>query len=291
MLMIRFPRLVVFAALIVCGSAGAQRDFSEVRIKPIQVADGIYMLQGSGGNIGLSVGEDGALIIDDQFAPLAPKIQAVIQELGGAQPSFILNTHHHGDHTGGNAIFGAWGVIVAHENVRLRLLSRRVNDQPLPRSAFPEITYRHGLSIHFNGDELRVAHFPAAHTDGDGVVFFTRSNVVHMGDLLFNGRFPYIDLGSGGTVAGYTDAVRALEQQIPSDAKIIPGHGDLATHGDLVKFLRMLEESAALVRAGIEAGSSLEQLQAGGMPEEWSSWGQGWIDNDRWLSIVYESLR
>ena len=288
--MVYRPKLALFGALVVFGSAGAQRDFSQVQIEPIEVADGIYMLQGRGGNIGLSIGEDGALIIDDQFAPLAARIQAVIRKLGGSAPVFILNTHHHGDHTGGNAIFGDRGVIVAHENVRLRLLARRVNDHPLPQSALPEITYRQGLSIHFNQDELRVVHFPQAHTDGDGVVFFTKSNVVHMGDLFFNGRFPYIDLGSGGSVAGYTDAVRTLEQQIPSDARIIPGHGALATHADLKRFLRMLEESTALVRAGIEAGKSLEEIQGGGVPNEWASWGQGFVDEDRWLSIVYESL-
>ena len=288
--MVYRPKLALLGALVVFANAEAQRDFSQVQIEPIEVAAGIYMLQGRGGNIGLSIGEDGALIIDDQFAPLAAKIQAVIQKLGGSAPAFILNTHYHPDHTGGNAIFGDRGVIVAHENVRLRLLARRVNDQPLSRSAFPEITYRQGLSVHFNQDELRVVHFPQAHTDGDGVVFFTQSNVVHMGDLFFNGRFPYIDLGSGGSVAGYTDAVRALEQQIPSDARIIPGHGNLATHDDLKRFLRMLEESTALVRAGIAAGKSLQQIQSGGVPDEWSSWGQGFIDDDRWFSIVYESL-
>ena len=165
-----------------------------------KLTDRVYMLEGSGGNIGVSVGADGVLIVDDQFAPLADKIRAAIGELGGGDPAFVLNTHYHGDHTGGNAHFGEKGVIVAHRNVRNRLAARRVDDRPLPEAALPEITFDEGLSIHFNGEELRVVHFPKAHTDGDGVVFFTGSNVVHTGDLFFNGRFPYVDLRGGGNV-------------------------------------------------------------------------------------------
>jgi glyoxylase-like metal-dependent hydrolase (beta-lactamase superfamily II) len=279
----------IFAFLTFAGTAFAQRDFSAVEIKATKLTDRVYMLEGSGGNIGVSVGADGVLIVDDQFAPLADKIRAAIGELGGGDPTFILNTHYHGDHTGGNAHFGEKGVIVAHRNVRNRLAARRVDDRPLPEAALPEITFDIGLSIHFNGEELRVVHFPKAHTDGDGVVFFTGSNVVHTGDLFFNGRFPYVDLRAGGDVQGYIDAVRSLLKQIPQDARIIPGHGPLARPDDLRTALEMLETCADLVKEAIDAGRTLEEIQAAGVPEKWRSWGQGWMSTDRWLAIVYNS--
>ena len=283
--------LPIALTLAVTGTSFAQRDFSAVEIKTTRLTDGVYMLEGSGGNIGVSVGTDGVLIVDDQFAPLAEKIRAAIGELGGGAPTFVLNTHYHGDHTGGNAYFGEEGVIVAHRNVRKRLAARRVNDRPLPEAALPEITFDGGLSIHFNGEELRVVHFPNAHTDGDGVVFFTGSNVVHTGDLFFNGRFPYIDLRGGGDVQGYIEAVRSLLKQIPRDARIIPGHGPLAVPDDLRIALEMLETCTNLVKTSIAAGKTLEEIQAAGVPERWQSWGQGWMSTDRWLSIVYNSYK
>ncbi len=286
-----FRWTLIVLSLAVSGSAFAQRDLSGVEIKATKLSDHVYMLEGRGGNIGVSVGKDGVLIIDDQFAPLAEKIRAVIGELGGADPTFILNTHHHGDHTGGNASFGKKGVIVAHRNVRNRLAAERVDDKPLPEAALPEITFDEGLSIHFNGEELRVVHFPNAHTDGDGVVFFTESNVVHTGDLFFNGRFPYVDLSSGGSVQGYTEAVRSLLKQIPADAEIIPGHGPLARLDDLRTSLEMLEMTVDLVRQAIGAGKTLEEIQTAGVPEKWQSWGEGWMSTDRWLSIVYNSYK
>ena len=286
-----FRWTLIVLSLAVSGSAFAQRDLSGVEIKATKLSDHVYMLEGRGGNIGVSVGKDGVLIIDDQFAPLAEKIRAVIGELGGADPTFILNTHHHGDHTGGNASFGKKGVIVAHRNVRNRLAAERVDDKPLPEAALPEITFDEGLSIHFNGEELRVVHFPNAHTDGDGVVFFTESNVVHTGDLFFNGRFPYVDLRSGGSVQGYTEAVRSLLKQIPPDAEIIPGHGPLAGPDDLRTSLEMLEMTVDLVRQAIGAGKTLEEIQTAGVPEKWQSWGEGWMSTDRWLSIVYNSYK
>lgn len=283
--------MTIALSLAVSGTAFAQRDFSAVEIKATRLADRVYMLEGSGGNIGVSVGADGVLIVDDQFAPLAGKIRAAIGELGGGDPAFVLNTHYHGDHTGGNAHFGEKGVIVAHRNVRNRLAARLVDDRPLPEVALPEITFDEGLSIHFNGEELRVVHFPKAHTDGDGVVFFTGSNVVHAGDLFFNGSFPYVDLRGGGNVGGYIEAVRSLLKQIPPDARIIPGHGPLAGPDDLRTALEMLETCAALVKEAIAAGRTLEEIQAAGVPEKWRSWGQGWMSTDRWLAIVYNSYK
>ena len=287
--MSRWISLAVLLAF--SGTAFAQRDYSAVEIKATRLTDRVYMLEGSGGNIGVSVGADGVLIVDDQFAPLAGKIRAAIGELGGGDPTFILNTHFHGDHTGGNAHFGGKGVIVAHRNVRNRLVARRVDDKPLPSAALPEITFDEGLSIHFNGEKLRVVHFPNAHTDGDGAVFFTDSNVVHTGDLFFNGRFPYVDLRGGGDVQGYIEAVRSLLKQIPPDARIIPGHGPLAEPADLRAALEMLETCVNLVQEAIGGGKTLEEVQAAGVPEKWQSWGQGWMSTDRWLAIVYDSYK
>jgi glyoxylase-like metal-dependent hydrolase (beta-lactamase superfamily II) len=230
----RAPRLLVAAAALalVAGAAPAQQDFSKVEMKATHVAGGIHMLEGSGGNIGVSVGRDGILIVDDQFAPLADKIRAALQKLGEGKLRFILNTHWHGDHTGGNAVFGPEAPIIAHANVRRRLESgmdapgRQV--PPAPREALPVVTFDHSLSIHFNDEEIRAIHFAHGHTDGDSVIVFTKSNVVHMGDHFFNGKFPFVDLASGGDVEGYARNVEAVIKQVPADAKVIPGHGPLA---------------------------------------------------------------
>ncbi len=284
-------RVLVFTIFIAVSAnfAVAQRDYSKVQIKSTKLSDHIYMFEGRGGNIGVSIGEDGVLIIDDQFAPLSDKIKAAIGKLGGSDPAFILNTHHHGDHTGGNLNFGNMGVIIAHDNVRKRLLDRRVDDKPLPKEALPEVTYSKGLTIHFNGEAVGVVHFPHSHTDGDGAVFFKTSKVVHTGDLFFNGRFPYVDLGSGGNVQGVIESVSKLLNLISEDWKIIPGHGDLATQADLKTYLRMLESTTTIVREKMAKGKTLEQCQEGGLPDEWGSWGEGFVNTNRWISTVYKS--
>ena len=274
--------------------ASAQRDFSGVEIKSTHVAGNIYMLEGSGGNIGVSAGPDGILIVDDQFAPLADKIRAALAKLGPGKLQFVLNTHWHPDHTGGNPVFGPEAPIIAHRNVRQRLSSRqhvlsRVVE-PSPPEALPVITFDDSLSIHFNGEEIRAVHFPHGHTDGDSVIFFTGSNVVHMGDDFFAGRFPFVDLNSGGDVVDLAKNVEKILAQLPTDVKIIPGHGQLSTLSDLRAFHRMLVETTEIVRRRMTAGKGVEQIQSEGLPEEWQSWGQGFISTDRWLEIIYNSL-
>jgi glyoxylase-like metal-dependent hydrolase (beta-lactamase superfamily II) len=262
-----------------------------------EVSRGVYayiQLDGTWGlnNSGFIAGTDAVSVIDTCFTEARTRsFLSAIRGVTDLPVRTLVNTHHHGDHTGGNASFGKKGVIVAHRNVRNRLAAKRVDDKPLPEAALPEITFDEGLSIHFNGEELRVVHFPNAHTDGDGVVFFTESNVVHTGDLFFNGRFPYVDLSSGGSVQGYTEAVRSLLKQIPPDAEIIPGHGPLARLDDLGTSLEMLEMTVDLVRQAIGAGKTLEEIQTAGVPEKWQSWGEGWMSTDRWLSIVYNSYK
>ncbi len=266
--------------------AVAQTDFSKVEIKTTHVAGNIYMLEGSGGNIGVSVGPDGVLIVDDQFLPLAPKIEAALQKLDKGAPKFLLNTHWHGDHTGGNPHFGRKASIIAHTNVRKRLA-----DKPdTAKEALPVVTFDDSLSVHFNGEEIRVIHLPPGHTDGDSVIYFTKSGVVHTGDQFVNARFPFIDLGSGGDVAGYVKNVETLLQKIPAGTKIIPGHGAIATREDLEKFQQMLMETMAIVRNGIAEKKSLAQIKAAGLPEKYKDWGAGFINASRWLEIAYNNL-
>lgn len=270
----------------------AQQDWESVEIRATPVAGQVYMLEGRGGNIGVSAGPDGILIVDDQFAPLAPKIRAALSELAprGARIEFVLNTHYHGDHTGGNPEFGPEAPIIAHANVRERLARPRGDDPPMPEEGLPVITFGDSLSIHFNGEEVRAIHFPHGHTDGDAVIFFTGSNVVHMGDNLWTGRFPFVDLEAGGSVQGLATAIGRVLSEIPPGARVIPGHGPLSGVDDLRRHKEMLETSMDIVRERMAAGRSMEETVAAGLPEEWDEWGSGFISTERWLETVYQSL-
>ncbi|MFY9826440.1 MAG: MBL fold metallo-hydrolase [Thermoanaerobaculia bacterium] len=289
-------RLLALAAMIAMYALPAraqQQDFSKVEIKVIPVSGNIYMLQGSGGNIGVSAGPDGVLIVDDQYAPLADKIREALKGINPGKLRFVLNTHFHGDHTGGNPVFGTDSTIIAQENVRKRLVSGAVifgnKVEPMTGPGLPVITYADAASVHFNGEEIKARHFPHGHTDGDSIIFFTKSNVVHMGDDFFNGLFPFIDTGNGGSVQGMTDAVAKVLAEVPADVKIIPGHGPLSDVAGLKKFHRMLVETLGVVRKGKAAGKTLEQLQAAGLPDEWKSW-SSFIDTKAWIGTLYNSL-
>ena len=265
-----------------------QRDFSKVEIKVVPVAKNISMLEGSGGNIGVSVGTDGILIVDDQFAPLAEKIEAALHQLNSGKLKFVLNTHHHGDHTGGNANFGAKdATIIAQSNVRKRLAS----DANSKKEALPVITFDQSASVHFNGEEIKLLHHGPGHTDGDSVIHFTGANVVHMGDLFFNGGFPFVDLKSGGSIEGYIKTVATVLEKIPADAKVSPGHGKLGTVEDLKTFHAMLVETTGLVKKDIAAGKSLADLKAAGLPEKFKDYGTGFIKTDRWIETIYNSAQ
>ncbi len=286
--------ILIVALILVCGSGIQAQDFSKVEIKVHKVSGNIYMLEGGGGNIGVSVGPDGILIVDDQYAPLADKIKAALKTLGEGKLKFILNTHWHGDHTGGNATFGPEAPIIAHTNVRKRLaegldLPGR-QTKPSPKEALPVITFDESLSVHFNGEEIRVIHVPPGHTDGDSVIYFTAANVVHMGDQFFVDRFPFVDLASGGDVEGYTKNVGDVLAKLPAGVKIIPGHGALATPEDLKRFHNMLVVTTDIVRKKIAAGKTLAQIKSEGLPEEWKTWGSGFIKQDPWLETIFTSL-
>ena len=278
------------------GHASAQQlDFSKAEIKTEKAAGSVYVLYGIGGNIGVSAGADGVLIVDDQFAPLADKIRAALKPLSPGQLRFALNTHFHFDHTHANPVFGREALIVAHANVRRRLSTDTVvlgeTYKALPKEGQPVVTYDTTVSLHFNGEEVRVVHFPAGHTDGDSIVFFTGSNVIHMGDHFFAGRFPFIDLDNGGSVEGLTRNVAEITSKAPAGVKIIPGHGPLSTVEDLRAYHSMLVETTELIRARLRSGRTLEQAKAEGLPDKWKEWGTGFINTGDWIGIVYRSLQ
>ena len=285
--------LFAFAVFMFFHLAPAQ--IAQAQIKTTHVAGAVHMLTGRGGNIGVSAGEDGILMVDDKFAPLAPKIKEALGSLGAKKPlAFVVNTHWHGDHTGANEIFGKEAHIISHANVRKRLavtsyvLGRTV--KPKAKAGLPVITYEGSISVHFNGEEIRVVHYPNSHTDGDSVLFFPKSNVVHTGDLFFSGRFPFVDLGNGGDVEGLAKNIGKLIKQIPENAKIIPGHGPLSGINELKKYHAMLIETTRIVRVQMKAGKTLAQIQAAGLPERYAGWGTGFISTKRWIGTVFNSL-
>lgn len=293
----RIPVLLVITTLLLSSTLSAQtQDFSKVEITATKVNGNVYMLQGQGGNIGVSVGSDGILIVDDQFAPLADKIKKALEKLGEGKLKFVLNTHWHGDHTGGNAQFGPEAPIIAHDNVRRRLATEQRSEffkrttPASPKEALPVITFDKSLSVHFNGEEIKVIHFPKGHTDGDSVIFFTNSNVVHMGDDFFVARFPFVDLESGGSVQGLTKNIGEIIPKLAADVKIIPGHGPITTVEDLKKYHHMLVETTAIVQRKMKAKKPVAQIKAEGLPEEWKDWGTGFIKTDVWVETIYRSL-
>jgi cyclase len=273
-----------------------QQDFSKIEIKVVPAAGKVSMLMGSGGNIGVSAGEDGLLMVDDEFEPLAPKIQAALDGLGKGKLKFLVNTHWHGDHTGGNRVFGAQVPILAQSNVRRRMSSEQtVMGQKTPASpkvALPVITFDQSISVHWNGEEIKVIHFPHGHTDGDSVIFFTGSNVVHMGDDFFaNDNYPFVDLASGGSVQGLAANVGSVLALLPPDVKVIPGHGTLGTKADLERFHTMLVDTLESVRHRMQAGESLQQMQTEGFPEPYkTTWGHGFVDAKLWIMTIHDSL-
>ncbi len=258
-----------------------------------KVNGNVYVLFGNGGNIGVSYGGDGLMTIDTQFENIADKLKEKLRTLGTDKPKFVFNTHWHGDHTGGNVVFGLDAIIIAHKNVRDRLLNitefRGEKRTPTPKIGLPMITYSQGLSLYFNGEEVKAVHFRKGHTDGDTVIFFTGSNVVHLGDDFFVGRFPFVDLASGGSVEGLIRNIGELIQMIPADAKLIPGHGSVSTIDDLKDYHTMLVETTVAVRKEMKAGKTLEQIKAAGLPDKYKEAGSGFINQDAWITTIYQS--
>lgn len=290
---ILFVILVCAIGVFAHGDNSHSENQQDVSVKTTKVTDSIYLLQGRGGNVGVSVGTDGILTVDDDYKELSGKLKDALKALGNEKPRFIFNTHWHGDHTEGNLFFGKDSIIVAHANVRMRLMQINsifgTKTVPYPASALPMITYDQSLSIHFNGEEIKAVHFANGHTDGDSVIFFKKSNVVHLGDHFFVERFPFIDLENGGNVAGFTKNIGELIKMIPADAKLIPGHGRLSTIEDLKNYHQMLVETSEVVQKMLKEKKTLDEAKKAGLPEKYKTWGGGFIKTDFWIETLYKS--
>ena len=302
---IRASVLVLFAAALLPISAPAQEktpDWSKVEIKVTKVSGNIYMLEGQGGNIAASVGEDGIVIVDDEFAPLAEKIQAALKDLKITDKPvrFVINTHYHGDHTGGNPPFANSGsTIIAQDNVRKRLASggtagnggsMKMENKPAEKAALPIITFEHDLTVHLNGEDIRALHFPAGHTDGDAIIFFPKANVVHMGDDFVRYGFPFIDVASGGSVQGMTEGVEKAIAQLPADVKVIPGHGALSNLDDVRNYIQMLKDTTAAVQKAMAAKKTLDQMKQEKILAPWAKWSNDFVSQDIFIETIYNSL-
>ena len=284
------------ALLGIAGFAIAQQqDFSNVEIRAEKLSASTYMLTGAGGNMAVSAGEDSTFLVDDQFAPLTPRIQAAVAKLTSKPIAFVVNTHWHFDHTGGNENFGKAGaVIVAHENVRKRMSTEQFIEflnmkfKLEPRVALPSLTFTRDLTFHHNGDEINIFHVANAHTDGDAVVHFRTSDVIHMGDVYFNGLYPFIDASSGGSADGVIAAVDRVLAIAGDSTRIIPGHGPLARKADLRAYRAMLAAVSARVREGVRAGRTLDQVIAAKPTADFDAiWGKGFLGPDRFVEMLY----
>ena len=291
--------LSLCAAVLFTTTAFAQQDFSKVQIKTEKLSATTYMMTGEGGNLGLSIGADAVFVIDDQFAPLTPKIKAAIAKLTKKPVKFVLNTHWHFDHTGGNENMGKAGaLIVAHENVRKRMSAEGfieffgMKTKAEPKVALPVVTFTQDVTFHINGDEVYAYHVANAHTDGDAVVHFRNSDVIHMGDTFFNKMYPFIDTSSGGKVDGMIAAADRVLTIAGDNTKIIPGHGPLASKADLKVYRDMLATVSARIKAQIKDGMKVEEVLATKPTAEFDdAWGKGFLMPQKWVEMMYENLK
>lgn len=291
-------KLSIALAVAVLGAIAfaQEEDFSKVQIKVTKVAGNVYMLEGAGGNIAASVGEDGIVIVDDQYAPLADKIQAALKGITDKPVRFVINTHYHPDHVGGNAYFQKQAPIIAQDNVRKRLEaggtggnkgSMTMEFKPVSNEVLPIITFDHDVTVHLNGDDIRALHFPSGHTDGDSIIFFPKANVVHMGDDFVRYGFPFIDLNGGGSVAGMIAAMEEVVPKLPPDVKVIPGHGSISNLDDVRAYVKMLKETRAAVQDGIAKGKSLDQLKKEKVLDPWKQYANDFVTADIFIETIY----
>jgi glyoxylase-like metal-dependent hydrolase (beta-lactamase superfamily II) len=292
-------RIATLVSLFATLSFAQDQDFSKVQIKVSKVAGNVYLLQGAGGNIGASVGEDGIVIVDDQYAPLADKIQAALKGITDKPVRFIINTHYHFDHTGGNEFFQKQAPIIAHDNVRKRLeeggqagngASVKFDTKPQPKGALPIITFDHDVTVHLNGEDIRALHFPAGHTDGDSVIYFPKSNVVHMGDDFVTYGFPFIDVDGGGSIDGMIDGVEKAVAELPPDVKVIPGHGPVSNLDDVRTYVKMLKDTRAVVQDALKKRMTLAQMKEKKILDPWKKYSGEFISEDAFVETLYNSL-
>ncbi len=268
----------------------------EVKIEPIKLTDQLYVLKGKGGNIGLFIGQDGVFMIDDQFAPLTPKILIAIKKITSKPIKYLINTHWHGDHTGGNENIEKEGaLIVAHNNVRKRMsvdqVVRGKTKKASPESALPVITFTDDMMMYFNNDDVLITHIHNAHTDGDAIIYFTKNNVLHMGDTYFQGKFPYIDLASGGSINGYIDGIEKVILLSNEETKIIPGHGNVAKRSDLKSYLKMLNAIKSNIQKEIDNKATLQEVLVNKAITEGYKSFNGWINEEKIKTAIYKSLK
>ena len=293
--------IVSLAAIVLSGlfSTSSIQALEAVKVSTLKVNDQIHMLSAKGGNVAVFIGKDGTFVIDDQFAPLTKKLMAAIKELGGDTPKFLVNTHFHGDHSGGNENFGNKGVlIVSHDNVRERLLNGSniaafgMKTPPAPAAALPVITYANKMHFHINAEDVNLVHVANAHTDGDSFVHFKNANVIHAGDVFFNGFYPFIDSDHGGTLKGMINAVDKILALSNAETKIIPGHGALANKQDLEAYKAMLETAYSnlikLKNQGLSADDAKAKKPLAALDKKWSG---GIFNSDKWIDIVYPAVR
>lgn len=301
----RLIALIAALVLVPCPTLAQQpQDFSKVEIKMTKVSGNVYMLEGAGGNIAASLGDDGILMVDTEYAPLAAKIQAALKGIGITDKPvrFVVNTHYHGDHSNGNAAFAAAGAtILANENLRKRLEegssigngpggSINIKQAPQPKEALPVITYDDGVNIFLNGEEIEVRHMPAAHTDGDSVVFFATNKVLHMGDIFVRYGFPFIDVNGGGSIQGMIAACDKALAEFPPDTKVIPGHGALATMDDLRTYDQMLKDTTAAVQKALDDHETPAQMKDENILAPWQKLSGNFVNSDAFLDEIYNSL-
>lgn len=287
----------LIASLLWATPLVGQTDFDAVEIRTVPLGGGIYMLVGRGGNIGLSVGEDGAFIVDDQYAPLTEKIKAAIAEVTDQAVEWVLNTHWHSDHTGGNENFGGEGaLIVAHDNVYKRMNPADFADlvgrsQQAPEAALPVVTFDESITLHWNGETIHAFHVEHAHTDGDAIVHYVGADAFHMGDTYFNGRYPFIDVDSGGNIDGVIASADLVLRMAGSGTQIIPGHGEIATREDLATYREMLSTVRHKVAELVRDGKSLEEAVAANPTADYdAAWETNPEGTDRFVGLVYRSL-
>lgn len=287
----------LLAAILVFSISYGQRDWSSVKITSEKLSENSYVLFGSGGNIGLAIGQENAYLIDDQFSPLSNKILEHVKTITDKPVKWVLNTHWHGDHTGGNENMANQGaIVIAHENVRKRMATKQDRGggrtvEPSPESALPIITFNDKITLYLgNGNSMHAMHVNDAHTDGDAYYYFPEDNVLHMGDNFFVGRYPYIDLNSGGDIDGLVSNVTMALGIIDAETKIIPGHGKVATKSDLESYKEVISTLRERVVKARAAGNSLEETQKLGLSKEWdASHGQGFINADKIIEFIYKS--
>ncbi|MFT4924851.1 MAG: cyclase [Phenylobacterium sp.] len=277
----------------------AAESNKDVTLKTSKVRDNIYMIEGAngfaGGNVAVSVGDDGLLVVDSLLKNMTDKLKTSLAKISNSELRYLLNTHVHGDHTGGNIKIGQHTPIIAHDNVRKRISQPHTNKSgtspAAPESAWPVLTFNDSMTLYFNDDTVQLQHYPNGHTDGDSIIYFVKANVLHMGDEFFNGNFPYVDLSRGGSIVGLSKTIDKIVAKMPKDVLIIPGHGPLADLDDLREYQQMLQHSITTVRQGISAGKTLAQMQKAGLDKKWLSYGNGFISSDTHINATYLSIK